>query len=263
MVVVAVKKGWPLFQLDVNNAFLHSDLDEEVYIKIPPVLSTDCPPLFRIKDLGTLNHFLGIEVCHTPTGLLLHQRKFIQDLLQEYKCDIVSLVTCPLDHSVKLKSDVGNLLPNPASYRTLEGKLNFLTHPKPDLCFVVEHLSQYLQNPTQSHMKVALHLLRYLKGLADIGVSFSNSPNFSMSAYYDSNWASCPDTRRSFTGFYVILGGSLISGKSKKQHVISLSLVEAEYRSVSKVVAELVWLIKLHTDFIVIVSTRVPVYYDN
>lgn len=139
----------------------------------------------------------------------------------------------------------------------------FLTHTKPDLLFVVQHLSQYLQRPTQCHLDVALYLLRYLRGSSDFGLLFSNSPSFSLSAYCDSDWASCPDTRRSVTGFYVLLGNSLITWKAKKQLFVSLSSTEVEYRSCSKVVAELVWVLGLLADFGLTVSSHVPMYCDN
>ncbi|XP_060216439.1 secreted RxLR effector protein 161-like [Lycium barbarum] len=158
---------------------------------------------------------------------------------------------------------MGDLMPNAECYRSLVGKLNFLTHTRPDLCFVIQHFSQYLQKPTYSHMKVVFHLLRYLKSFADVGVSFFNSPDFSISPYYDSDWAIFLDTRRSITGLYVILGGSVISWEAKKQPVVSLSSAEAEYMYVSKVVVELVWLLRLLAYFNVIVSAPVPVYCDN
>ncbi|XP_019264486.1 PREDICTED: uncharacterized protein LOC109242109 [Nicotiana attenuata] len=179
LVAVVVKQNWPLFQLDVNNAFLHGDLDEEVYMKLPPGLSatplsgcaSSSSPLvcllqnslyglrqasrqsassiillvvyvddiiltgndleeitalksfldneFKIKDLGVLNYFLGIEVAYHSDGLLLHQRKFIKDLLKEYHCEDVTPVTCPLILSVKLKIDMGDPLPSPETYRSL------------------------------------------------------------------------------------------------------------------------------------------------
>lgn len=122
---------------------------------------------FHIKDLVVLNYFLGIEVFSSDAGLLLHQKKFITNLLTDFGCDVVSPITCPLDLSVKLKANMGSPLPNPESYRSLVGKLNFLTHTQPDLSFVVQHLSQFLQ------MQAALHLLRYLKGTSTMGIFFS------------------------------------------------------------------------------------------
>nr|XP_016482748.1 PREDICTED: uncharacterized mitochondrial protein AtMg00810-like [Nicotiana tabacum] len=158
---------------------------------------------------------------------------------------------------------MGELLPSPEQYRSLVGKPNFLTHTMPDLSFVVQHLSQFLQSPFFSHMHVALHILRYLKGSSDVGVFISSSPNLSLSAYCDIDWAACPDTRRSVTGFCILLGDSFVGWKAKKQHIVSLSLAEAEYRAISKVVAELVWVVRLLFDFGNVVPVVVPVFCDN
>ncbi|XP_047260837.1 uncharacterized mitochondrial protein AtMg00810-like [Capsicum annuum] len=190
---------------------------------------------FRIKDLGVLNYFLGIEVHYSDSGLLLHQKKFIHDLLQDFHCDVVSPVTSPLDLSIKLRADMGTSLPNPEIYRSLVGKLNFLTNTSLDLSFVVQHLSQFHKAPSDCHMKVALHLLRYLNGISILGVFFSSSPDLSLTAFCDSDWEACPDTHRSITGFCILLGGSLLTWKAKKQPVVSLLSAEAEYRSISKV----------------------------
>ena len=96
---------------------------------------------FNIKDLGYAHYFLGIEILHTPIGLLITQRKFIMDLLKEYACLQAPSVICPLNNSIKLKPDEGPLLPNSTIYRRLIGQLNFLVHNRPDIAFSVQHLS--------------------------------------------------------------------------------------------------------------------------
>lgn len=166
---------------------------------------------FKLKDLGLLHYFLGIEILSCSSCILLHQSKFVHDLLKEYNCDVSSLVVCPFELHKKLFIDMGDPLAQPEVYRSLIGKLNFFTHTRPDLSFVVQHLIQYLQRPCAPHMQVTLHLLRYLKSSPNLGLFYNDSPDFTLQVFCDSDWASCPDSRRSVTGFCVLLGANLIS----------------------------------------------------
>lgn len=94
---------------------------------------------FKIKDLGSLHYFLEIEVSSNHGGVLLNQKKFVSDLLQQFDCFAVSFVTYPLDLNTKLHADSGDLFPSPDKYRSLIGKLLFLTHTRPNVCFAVHH----------------------------------------------------------------------------------------------------------------------------
>lgn len=194
---------------------------------------------FKIKDLGFLNYFLGMEVYHEYGGLIVTQRKFTLDLLKEFVCLGSSFVVSPLEAGQKLKPNDGFALSDPSSYRKLVGKLNYVTHTRPDIAFSVQYLSQFMQSPRSSHIAAVLHTLKYLARDPAQGLSFNSNSSLKLQAYCDSNWSSCPCSRRSMSGYYITFGGSPISWKSKKQPTVSLSSVEAEYISIRRVTIEL------------------------
>nr|XP_016478500.1 PREDICTED: uncharacterized mitochondrial protein AtMg00810-like [Nicotiana tabacum] len=218
---------------------------------------------FKIKDLGIMHYFLGMEVLYKEDGVLISQRKFTMDLLEEYDCLQQSSLSSPLDPSLKLKVEEGLPLEDPTHYRKLVGKLNFLTNTRLDIAFSVQHLSQYMQNPRDTHLKVAYHVLRYLKGDPNLGIFLSSRTCYMISAFYDSHWAACPESRKSISGYLILLGGCPVSWKSKEQSTISLSSIEVEYRSTRVVVGELVWLARLFEELTVPLSLPIPVFCDS
>ncbi|XP_014496849.1 uncharacterized protein LOC106758439 [Vigna radiata var. radiata] len=132
-----------------------------------------------------------------------------------------------------------NHLDDPQSYRRLIGKLLYLTNTRPDLCFTINLLSQFMQFPTNSHYQAIQHVLRYIKSSPSERLFFAADSSKHLKAFSDSDWATCPNTRRSTTGFCIFLGSSLISWKSKKQRTVSRSSTEAEYRALAATVCEI------------------------
>ena len=141
--------------------------------------------------------------------------------------------------------------------------MNYLTNTRPDLTYVVQFLSQFLQDPREPHWQAALHTLRYLSKDYSKGIFFNTSADLQLEAYCDSDWASCPNTRRSVSGYFILLGGSPISWKSKKQNTVSLSSAEAEYRSMRRVTAEPAWLTRLLHEFTIPNIVLVPLKCDS
>ncbi|XP_016544389.2 uncharacterized mitochondrial protein AtMg00810-like [Capsicum annuum] len=112
-------------------------------------------------------------------------------------------------------------------------------------------------------MDVAIRLVRYVKRSPGFGILLSANSSIDLTAFCDADWASCPNTRKSITGFLVKFGDSLILWRSKKQSTISRSSTEAEYRSLASTVAEIVWQINLFKVLDIPVSLPVPIHSDS
>lgn len=80
------------------------------------------------------------------------------------------------------------------------------------------------------------------------GILLTSASSAVIQAYSDSDWANCPVTRRSTSGFCLLLGNSPVSWKFKKQNVVARSTVEAEYRAMALTACEITWLTALLKD---------------
>ncbi|XP_058197336.1 uncharacterized mitochondrial protein AtMg00810-like [Rhododendron vialii] len=121
-----------------------------------------------------------------------------------------------MEQHLKLSADSGDPLSDPSSYRKLIGRLIYLTISRPDITFAINLLSQFMHTPRVPHLDAATRNLRYLKGSISHGLLFPSSSDLTVTGYTDSDWASCPMTRRSTTSYFITLGGSLVSWRTKK-----------------------------------------------
>lgn len=147
---------------------------------------------FHMKYLGTLRYFLGLEISRSAAGIFLCQKKYTMDILKEHKLLHAKPLQLLLDTHLKLTPDVGDPLPNPLSYQRLLGQLIYLTVTRPDINFSVPLLSQYMNKPTTAHLQAAYRVLRYLSGSISQGIMLASDFVAQLTAYTDSDWASCP-----------------------------------------------------------------------
>lgn len=181
--------------------------NDTVVTDFKPFLSSK----FQLKDPGPLKYFLGIEVARSRKGITIFQRNYALELLKETGTLGSKPRNIPLDPGLKLSKEEREILSDPTVYRRLIGKLIYLTITRPDLSFAVNKLSQYMDKPQIPHHQAALQSLHYIKPTLGQGLFFSASSPRDIQAFVNADWATCPNTRRSVTGFCIFIGNSLVS----------------------------------------------------
>nr|GEZ35317.1 ribonuclease H-like domain-containing protein [Tanacetum cinerariifolium] len=143
------------------------------------------------------------------------------------------------------------------------GGLQYLTFIRPDISYAVQQVCLHMHDPREPHLATLKRVLRYVRGTLDFGLQLYASITGSLVAYIDVDWAGCPTTRRSTSGYCVFLGDNLLLWSAKRQHNLSRSSAEAEYKGVANVVVETAWLRnllrELHTPLLFVIL----VYCDN
>lgn len=329
LLAVSAAQRWEVHQMDVHNAFLYGDLEEEIYMQLPQGFKSDKPnqvcrlrkslyglkqaprcwfaklsnallafgsvqiqedhslftffddnkniclyiliyvddfiiagndisviqrfknylhKCFKMKDLGKLKYFLGLEIARGPDGIFVSQRKYALDIITE--CVLLGAKPCsmPTELNRKLfmadKTNSHTLLADPSKYRRLIGHLLYLTFTRPDLSYIIHLLSQFRQKLLEDHWSAALRVVWYLKGTSDQGIMLSSKCNLQITAYCDADWSTCSSTRHSLSAYVVFLGDSLVSWNTWKQRTVSRSSAEAEYRAMADTTCEK-WLKRL------------------
>ncbi|GJU11010.1 ribonuclease H-like domain-containing protein [Tanacetum coccineum] len=283
LISLAVKNGWCLFQLDVNNAFLYGNLDEDVYMLPPPGYFDKNETRFcklkrslyglkqaprqwnnRLSEALVENDFKQSGHDHSlytkeSGGSFVALLVYVDDIvLTGNDINEINKVKIFLKSKFMIK-DLGELKyflgTEPVS--TPLPKNIILAHKES------EDDNQHMQAPLQSHMDLGLKVLRYLKGSPGSGMNYEKSEHMSLKVYADSDWAKCPVTRRSVSGYCVFFNGCMVSWKSKKQDTLSKSSAEAKYRSMAGATCELIWVVNILKDLKVKNLLHAELFCDN
>ncbi|KAI5321826.1 hypothetical protein L3X38_030898 [Prunus dulcis] len=243
---IAAMNRWSLRQLDVKNAFLHGDLEEEVFMRQPQGFEDSKYPthvyllrkslyglkqaprawnakftdsvilllyvddiiltgskdslvqevidelsaVFEMKDMGRLTYFLGLQISYNDNGdIFVCQTKYARDLLAKAGMATCQSCTTPCKPHCQLLASEGDSLSDPTMYRSIVGALQYLTFTRPDLCYAVNTVCQYMTQPSDLHFQLVKRILRYIHGTLDHGLNFT-SGSWDLHAYSDADWAS-------------------------------------------------------------------------
>ena len=125
--------------------------------------------------------------------------------------DCKSIATMMVSNLKKLhESASGSNLVDPTMYRQLIGPLMYLIHTKPDTCFAVSALSQFMSESRHIHWVAAKHVLRYLRGTIGFGLKYVSDGGVRLYGYVDSDWAGSAVDRKSASGYCFSMGSTMI-----------------------------------------------------
>ncbi|GKB29508.1 putative RNA-directed DNA polymerase, partial [Tanacetum coccineum] len=130
---------------------------------------------FALKDLVSLNYFLGIEIVPHVSGILLSQKKYILKLLQSGGLSNCNLVSYPIVTPSSLSLDDSATFSNPVKYRQVVGSLQYVNLSRPDIAFAVNKVCQYMHASTENHWFTVKRILRYLHGTVEHGMLIRRS----------------------------------------------------------------------------------------
>jgi len=141
-----------------------------------------------MKDLGMMHYFLGLEVWQRLNEIFLSQGKYIVDILKRFKMMDCKSMPTPMVENLKLLSDTSSETMDATLYRQMIGLLMYPTSKRPNICFAVNTLSQYMVEPRCVHWIVAKHVLRYLKGTIDYPLRYVADREIRLQGYTYSDW---------------------------------------------------------------------------
>jgi hypothetical protein len=165
---------------------------------------------FEMKDLGIMHYFLGLEVWQSQNEIFLNQGKYALEIMKRFNMMDCKAMLMPMVTNLKLLSDTSSETVYVTLYRQMIGSLMYLTNTRPDICFAVNILSQYMVEPRHVHLVATKHVMKYLKGTIDYGLSYVSDGETSLHGYVDSDWAGSVVDRKSTSECFFSLGSTIV-----------------------------------------------------
>nr|GEU77069.1 hypothetical protein [Tanacetum cinerariifolium] len=237
-IAYAVHKSFTVYQMDVKTVFLYGPLKEEVYVNQPDGFVDPYHPdkVYRLKK--ALYGLKQAPRAWNSDSIFINQAKYAQEILKKHGMTSCDSIGTPMA-TKHLDADLSGTPVDQTNYRIKVGALMYLTTSRSDIMHATCYCARYQAQPTEKHLTAVKRIFRYLKDTIHMGLWYPKHTGFELTAFSDSDHASCLDWRKSTSGGIQFIGGDkLVSWSLKKQNCTSMSSAEAEYVSLSACCAQ-------------------------
>ncbi|XP_070810376.1 uncharacterized protein [Pituophis catenifer annectens] len=192
---------------------------------------------FTLESLGRVDRYLGVHILATKKGFALSQREKIEELLAKCKMAESNPTRSPIqsDYYGHNHKDSPEFIDNKLYRSVIDSLLYISNWSRPDIALAMNLLSRHVENPKEFHWNDVKRILRYLRGMANalLMLEPEKGKPAQLSAYSDADWADDTKSRRSTSGFLILLNGCPIHWHVRQQKIVSCSTAEPEYASLS------------------------------
>lgn len=205
--------------------------------------------------MGELTFFLCLQVKQLNDGIFVC-------ILKKYGLSDCKPTKILMSSSASIGTDPNGADVNATVFRGMIGSMLYLTASRPNIMFATILYACYQANPKESHILVVKRIFRYLKHTSNLGLWYPRDSEFQLVGSIDSDHGGCDIDCKITSGRAQMLGNRLVSWSSKKQTSVACSIVEAEYVSVGRCCAQILWMQNQLLDYGLIFS-KAPICYDN
>lgn len=193
---------------------------------------------FQMNDVTT-GVYLGVQVTKQANGdITLSQGKYVKEILTRYDQTRGPIATLPCDAGRHPHIDKDGPEPSKTFHHLYQSKFgSCLWLPmwtRPDLAYAVALHRRFNSRPSQDNMDGLNHIMSFIRGTPNNGLTYKKGGDLTMRMYVNADYNNCPDTRRSTTGYVLMIGDNPVSWRSRQQQVTALSTCEAEYMAVGE-----------------------------
>lgn len=219
---------------------------------------------FEITYIGKLSYYLGIEEDQGNGYIELKQSSYAAKILEKAGLRDCNPSKYPMHPKEQISKDEKGKLVDSTMYKSMTGGLRYLVNTRPDIAFLVEVVSRYMEHTTTLHLTTFKRILHYVKGTMHyLLVYSSNSGNNMITGFSDSDLGGIIDNHKSTGGMTYYLNESLISWVSQKHRCAALSTCEAEFMDATEAACQDISLRNVLSQISGIFIGPVVLYIDN